>query len=227
MLHSVFRFGDQTAVTLMTPRNKIGWLNARQAKNDLLNDVFKIPYTKYPVCDGSLDNIIGVISVSDILCHINNKDFELSDHLGPAVFFSLETPALRILETFRVKKLHIGFVNDKSGRLAGLVTVHDLVENIIGSLPDTPEATRPSMIWRADGSLLAGGGLTLEEVLAAFNVPPEATGNPVLLGHFVGEQLTYPVKAGAMFTAHGLRFEVMDVDGPHIDKVLVSRVTNL
>lgn len=221
MLHSVFRFGDQTARSLMTPVSEVGWLNVTQPKEALLEDVFNLPYTKYPVCDGRVDRIVGVISVTDILRHVSIPDFDIRKYVTPPVFFTEATPALRILEAFREHKVHIGFVKTASGKLTGMVTLHDLIENIIGELPDSEQSESLTLVWRSDGSLLAPGRFPAREVLAAFSIRDESV-PAVTLGEFVTRHAHAPVRAGSLFNACGLRFEVMDMDGERVDKVLVS-----
>lgn len=222
MLHSVFRFGDRTARDLMIFRKNVGWLNANQPKEKILDDIFQLPFTKYPVCNDNLDNILGVVMITDVLREIKKRDFDIRQHLKPAVIFAPDTAALRILEEFRRKKVHIGLVRGDGKSIEGLITVHDLVENIVGELPDSRTVFKTTVIKRPDGSVLASGGTPVGDVLAHFGkeVTPEL--HTVTMAAFVRKNCT-ELRAGVRFSQKSLTYEIMDMDGSKIDKVLVMK----
>lgn len=224
MLHSVFRFGDQKAHHLMIYRKNINWLNASQSKEGILNDIFRITYTKYPVCLNSLDNMIGVISISEVLPHIQSVGFSIHDYIKPAIYFTEHTPALRILEEFRVKRVHIGFVVNEHGAIVGLITLHDLIENIVGFLPESDSDLTLQMVQRPDGSWLTSGRILMSALRKKIESAPEPQSDRSTLEEFIKTRLGNTVVTGSSFVHEHFTFEVMDMDGSKIDKVLVTRV---
>lgn len=224
MLHSVFKFGDKKAGHMMIFRRNIKWLNVNQPKEDIMNDIFQLAYTKYPVCDGSLDKILGVVSVTDVLQHIQKPDFNISNHLKEPAFFPEYVPALRILEEFRVKKIHIGFVVNEYGAMIGLLTLHDLIENIVGDLPDSDQLPAPGVLQRADGSWLISGKVSMSEVRETLSLPEEQATSKYTLDTYLKRRTGGHIFLGETIELPGYRFEIVDLDGSKIDKVLVTQL---
>jgi putative hemolysin len=222
MLHSVFKFGDKKASHMMIYRRNIKWLNVSQPKEDILEDIFQLGYTKYPVCNGSLDNILGVVSVTDILQHIQKPDFNISDYLKDPVFFPAHVPALRILEEFRLKRVHIGFVVDEHGHTLGLITLHDLIENIVGELPDSEMSAAPAFLQRPDGSWLVSGKAAMGEVRETLRMTPDPATSKFTLDIYLKRQANITPALGETVELAGHQFEIVDLDGSKIDKVLVT-----
>jgi putative hemolysin len=223
IMHSVFKFGDRRADNVMTQRRDITWLNINQSKEEILANIFQSTYTKFPVCDESLDKIIGVVSIRDILMYANNNSFNLKEHLIDPIFFPQGTPALKILDTFRKKKVHIGFVVNEYGGIEGMITLHDLVENLIGDFPEIGDNDEVQIIKRDDGSFLIDGELKLEELKKELKIEklPNENSYATLAG-FIIYQIHVIPKVGDSFVFKNYKFEVMDMDGNRIDKVLIS-----
>lgn len=223
IMHGVFRFGDRKADGVMTRRKDIVWINIAQSKEEIFANIFQSSYTKFPVCEGTLDKIIGVVSIRDILMYSENgKPFELKQHLVEPIFFPKGMSALKILDIFRKKKIHTGFVVDEYGGTEGLITLHDLVENIIGDLPEIGDEDEIKYIKRDDNSFLIDGEFDIEDLkklLKLDSLPNEK--NYVTLAGLIIHQLHSIPKAGDKFTLNDHIFEVMDMDGNRIDKVLV------
>lgn len=228
IMHSVFKFGDSKAYNVMTRKKDITWININQNKEELLANVFQSSYTKFPVCEDSLDKILGVVSLRDILMY--TEDEKLSDlraHLIEPIFFPRDTPALKILATFRKKRIHMGFVVNEYGGTEGLVTLHDLIENIIGDFPEIDDNDKPQIIKREDGSLLIDGELKMGELKNILNI--DALPNEksyVTLAGFIIYQLHAIPKAGDSFVFNNYKFDIMDMDGNRIDKVLITSLEN-
>jgi putative hemolysin len=226
IMHSVFKFGDSKADHVMTRKKDITWININQSKQEMLAIVFQSAYTKFPVCEDSLDKILGVVSLKNILMYAEDKKLsDLNDYLIEPIFFPLDTPALKILATFRKKRIHIGFVVNEYGGTEGVVTLHDLVENIIGDFPEIGDNDEAQIIKREDGSLLVDGELEIDKLKNALNIdilPNEKS--YVSLAGFIIYQLHLIPKAGDNFVMHNYKFEVMDMDRNRIDKVLISPV---
>lgn len=227
IMHSVFRFGDKRAINVMTQRRDITWLNVNLNKEEILAGVFQTKYTKFPVCDGTLDKIIGVISIKDVLMYLNNNiPFDMKEHLVDPIFFPQGMPALKILDTFRKEKIHIGFVVSEYGRTEGVITLHDLIENLIGDFPEIGDSDDAKVLVREDGSLLVDGELKIEELkntLSLEKIPGE--NNYSTLAGFIIYQIHVIPKAGHCFSFGNYKFEIIDMDGNRIDKVLITKIT--
>lgn len=226
IMHSVFKFGDRKAYNVMTRRRDMTWININQTKEEIAAKVYQSTYSKFPVCDGSVDKIIGVISVRDILININSdKPFDLKQHLMDSIFFPQYTPVLKILETFQKKQIHMGFVVNEYGGTEGLITLHNLIEDIIGDFPEIDESDEMLITERKDGSWLIDGEIEIEkfkEHLKIDILPNEK--DYVTLGGFIINQLHSIPKTGDFTILSNYKVEVVDMDGNRIDKVLVSRI---
>jgi putative hemolysin len=224
IMHSVFKFGDRKANNVMTQRRDITWLNSNQSKEEILAYVFQSSYTKFPVCDNSLDKVLGVITLRDLMTYTNNAvQFDLKEHLIEPIFFPQGTPALKILDTFRKNKIHIGFVVNEYGGTEGLITLHDLIENLIGDFPEIDDNDDVQVIVRDDGSLLVDGEIKIDELKKLLNLdklPNES--NYATLAGFIIYQIHVIPKAGDHIMFRNIKFEIVDMDGNRIDKVLIT-----
>lgn len=226
IIHGVFQFGDKTAENIMTRRQEIVWINKNQPKDEILANVFQANCTKFPVCDNSIDNIIGVISLRDILTYAKDETpFNLQEHLIEPLFFPDNTQALKILDTFKKTQIHIGFVVNEYGETVGLITLHDLVENIMGELPEIGDEEEIKVIERADGSWLMDGNIDIIQLKNLLKIDKLSNEkNYLTLAGFIIYQLHRIPKAGDNFIFKGYKFEIMDMDGNKVDKVLISKI---
>lgn len=223
IMHSVFKFGDKQAESLMTPRNDIIWLNLKNDKLQMQAYAFQSAFTKYPVCEDSLDNIKGIISLRDVMHYAQAKEsFDINEHILEPLFFLKGTPALKILDVFKKKKIHMGFVINERGETLGMVTLHDLVENIMGDFPEIGDNDEVKIIKRADGSLLVDGELKIEELKKLLGIESLSgeKNYSTLAGLIIYHLHTIP-KAGDSLILHKHKFEIMDMDGNKIDKILI------
>jgi putative hemolysin len=224
IINGVFKFGDRTAENVMTRKHDIAWLNIHHSKEEVLSVIQKSSFTKFPVGDNSIDKIIGTVSLKDVLFSIHEgKKFNLEEMASEPLFFPQNTTALKILDIFRKKHIHIGFVVNEYGGTMGLITLHDLVENIIGQFPDTKEQSEPEIIVREDGSFLVDAGLNIEELkdlLKISELPGE--GNYKTLGGFILSHLKSIPKKGESFLLLGYKFEIVYMDGNKIDEILIT-----
>jgi len=225
IMQGVIRFADRKAKDVMTKKSDIKWLNITESKENILNYVYRFSSTKYPVCEGSLERIVGVISITDIVKFANGPGtIDFKQYMVEPVFFPENTSTLQILDNFRRKKIHIGFVVNQQGHTLGLITLHDLVESIIGDLPEWNDESL-KVFTRQDGSLLLDGDVSMEEVqkIAAPENLPLGPGHKNL-ADFTAHQLQGIPKTGASFVFGKYRFEIIDMDRGKIDKVLITRI---
>jgi len=226
IMQSIFKFGDHKAYNVMTRKRDISWININQTKEEIIANVYQSTYTKFPVCDGSLDKIMGVISVREVLMYANtDKPLNLNAHLMDSIFFPRNASVLKILETFQKKQIHMGFVVNEYGGTEGLITLHNLVENIIGDFPENSESDEVRIISRGNDSWLIDGEIEIDAFKKHFNIaklPNEK--DYATLGGFIINQIHSMPKTGDFTTLNNYKIEVVDMDGNRIDKVLISRV---
>lgn len=222
IMHSVIKFADKKAKDVMTGRKLISWLDINESDDKILEYVSQSTSTKYPVCDASLDKIIGVISVLDLIKRSADKrKVDLRGFLTEPVYFPENMSSFKILEDFRKKKIHIGFVVNERGGTEGLITLHDLVENIIGDLPEGQDDIQ--IIKRPDGSLLVDAMITTEEIQKVLELSNMTNGDNKTLSDFMIYQIQGVPKTGASIKFGSYRFEIVDMDGSIIDKILISK----
>jgi putative hemolysin len=225
MVERVFRLGDQHVGALMTPRPEIVWLDLNDAVDINRRKMIESRHTRFPVCQNDLDNVLGIVSVTDVLAQsLSGQPIDLPDLLRQPLFIPESTHALRVLELFKKSGTHTAFVVDEYGVTQGIVTLNDVMEVIIGDIPFADQPQELSVIQREDGSWLVDGMLTIDKFKELFNIeelPGERRGNYQTLGGFVITQLgRIPVSADH-FTWEKFRFEVVDMDGNRVDKILV------
>ena len=225
IMHGVFRFGDRKAHTLMTHRMEISWIDINKPKEMIVQEVLQTNFTKYPLCNGTLNEVIGVVSVRNVLTSAKSDDpFDLRADAQEPVFIPSVMPALQVLDLFKKKGIHIGFVLNEYGGVDGLITLHDMVENIIGDLPEF-EQEEVLIVTRDGNSWLADAEIRIEELKQAIGIrklPGEETYST--LAGFVVLELGRIPKAGDSFEHQNFKFEVIDMDGNRVDKLLITKL---
>lgn len=225
LYENLFRFFDRKGHQIMTRNSDITWLNIndRIDKTDLA--IKRSEHSKFPVCNDSLDNILGIVTVKDYTDNRNKKNFNLRSILKPVTFIPETMSSLRILEKFKKKQCHFGVVIDEFNTVQGIVTLHDLTENIFGELPDTDSHHEPQIIKRDKNSFIADGDTQLDnlnEFIGGIDTTDEEESFSTLAGYVMHKLGRIP-RTGDSFNSHGFRFEVVDLDGLKIDKVMIIR----
>ena len=173
----------------------------------------------------TLDNVLGVVRAKDILGQrLAGQPLDLPSLLRPALFFPETTSALEVLKLFKEKGTHLGLVLDEFGGIQGMVTHNDVLEAIVGYDPSDEAPAEPEIVQRADGSWLIDGLTAIDEVKQAIGLdqlPGEEDRRYQTLGGFIMAEVRGVPAAGQSFDWHGFRFEVVDMDGRRVDKVLV------
>jgi|AMWB02.1.fsa_nt_gi putative hemolysin len=228
MVEGVFRLNERSINAIMTPRTEIAWLDADDGIEEIIQRVLESPYSRFPVSRGSLDNILGVLKAKTLLEKaLTRTPFNIVDILEKPLFIPENTPAVRVLEMEKEEGVHEALVIDEYGGVLGFVTLFDVLESIIGELPSLGEVTEPEIILREDGSYLLDGLLPIDEFKELFDLdylPEESKVGFQTVGGFVMNQIGSIPTAGQSFTWEELHFEVLDMDGHRVDKVLVSRI---
>lgn len=226
IVKNVFRFGDLRVSAIMTPRSEIVWLDASKPLEENLPRVAASHHSYFPVCQGSQDAVLGMISVKALwACAEAGKKPDLTDALLKPLYVPQSMPGLRLLEVFKQTRRHIALVIDEYGGVQGIVTLIDVLEALVGDIP-TAEGPRDEMIVkRQDGSWLLDGLVPVgrfKEIFKLKTLPGEGRNYFHTLGGFVMMHLGRIPSVADRFEWDGYTFEVVDMDGNRVDKVLVT-----
>jgi putative hemolysin len=226
MVEGVFRLGEQRVGALMTPRPDVDWLDLDEPPDVLHDQILNSHRTRFPVAQGDLDNVLGILHTKDLLAHgFSCVPEELRKLIRPPLFIPESAEALQALEQFKEARVHFAIVTDEFGGVAGLITSTDILEAIVGELPARGEPDEPEAVRREDGTWLMGGALSIEEMedhLEVDELVGEEEGPFQTVGGFVMTHLGEVPRPGDRFEWGGFRFEVLDMDGRRVDKVLVT-----
>lgn len=230
MVERVFRLGDRPIKALMTPRFEIIWLDVELSHEENQHRIMESNYSRFPVARENLNNCLGILRGSNFLsARLAQQEINLETMLQRPLYVPENTPALKVLEQFKGTGIHLAFITDEYGDIEGMVTLNDLVEAIVGNIDSSENTEEPMIIEREDGSWLLDGLLSIDEVknlLDKESLPHEDTGNYHTLGGFIINFLGYIPTSSEYFDWEGLRFEIVDMDGTRVDKILVRRISN-
>ena len=226
MLRDVFRFSDKRVNELMTPRPDMVALDTGDTKEKVLTTIQENNFSKYPLIDNDKDEVIGVVAVKDILLQLNSdQPFDLKKIAKPALFIPETLDTKRVVELFKNNKTKFAIIINEYGGTEGIVTLHDLTESIFGDIPEENEPEEHEVVQRNDGSLLVDASMNLADFMDEMHVlnyeDIEDEGFATLGGmamFFIGR---IP-KPGDTFDYRQLHFEVVDMDGERVDKLLVT-----
>ncbi len=225
MMNRVIRLGNRQVSTLMTPRGEVVWLDIGDPPEEARRKIAGHFHARFPVGRGSLDDIVGIVQSKELLApSLSGKALDLSAALKPPLYLPEGTPALKALERFRHSPMHLALVVDEYGGFKGLVTLNDLLASIVGDLDEAALGQGPGAVRREDGSWLVDGMMPVDEFKELFQIARlrrEGKGYFRTVGGFVMMQLGRVPKPADHFQWNGFRFEVMDMDGRRVDKVLV------
>lgn len=226
MVSGVFRLGDRRVDALMTPRTEITWLDIEDNQDLNASKLTNSEYSRLPVAKGNLDEVIGIIDVKDLLgLDLKAQDFRIEQYAKPAIFIPENMQALKALEVFKNSGLHYALVIDEYGGLQGFVTLYDVLEAIVGDIPQNSEDKEQMAVQRGDGSWLFDGMIVideLKEILGISALPDEDRAGFQTISGFIMSQIGRIPKTGQTFDWDKFHFEVVDMDGRRVDRVLVS-----
>jgi magnesium and cobalt exporter, CNNM family len=224
----VFRLSDQRVGALMTPRTDIVWLDVNDTSENIIREVTTTGYSRFPVGQDSLDNVLGTVRTKDLLVqYVAGRQLDLKAALRPPLFVPETMRAMKMLESFKQSTRHIALVIDEYGGVQGLVTHHNVLEAIVGDIALVTNPAERQAIQREDGSWLIDGMLTLDEFKEIFKLtelPGEEQADYHTMGGFFMSQIGRIPVEGDHFEIGGLRFEVVDMDERRVDKILVAHV---
>lgn len=229
MVSNVMRLDALKVGAIMTPRMDMYYLDVANPQAENLKRLIESPHSIIPVCRNGLDNVLGVIEAKDLLRRaLSGEELCLTAAVRPVNYIPKSLSPVQLLEEFRRSKIALALVVDEYGEIAGLATLKDVMEAIVGDIPsDEAEDEEPDAVQRNDGSWLLDGMLTIEKFKPLFGVeelPDETSGNFHTIGGFVMLQLGHVPRAADHFRWGKLHFEVVDMDRNRVDKILVSSV---
>lgn len=224
----VFSLGDKRAINLMTHRSNIVWLDLSDDYEEHKKTIIDSGHTVYPVCEGGLDNIVGIVHIKSLLNqYLVDKPITLRTLLQPLNYVHENSSAYSILNKFKSSKIHQAIVLDEYGAIQGIVTLNDILSGLVGNISDSADTERPEIITREDGSLLIDGQFQIDELLEKLGIDwdeeeEDDLGTINTIAGLVLLKLGHVPVAGESFIWKDYAFEVMDMDHNRIDKVLVT-----
>lgn len=225
MVRNVFRLDDRTVGSMMIPRTDIAWLDATASADEVRRAIETQEHSRYPVCRGGLTDVLGVVSAQTLLQQqLLGQPLTLTDKLQPPVFVPETLTGMELLEQFRVSSAQLVFVVDEYGEVQGVITVRDVLEAITGEFT-TPAADDAWAVKRHDGSWLFDGLIPVPELkdrLDLKELPEEDRGRYNTLAGMVMLLLGRLPQTADAVEWQGWRFEVVDLDGKRVDKVLAT-----
>ena len=222
IIERVFHLGDRNITSLMTHRSDIIWFDLNDNEQSIKEKIIKEPHSIYPICDGDIDNIKGVVSIKDLYI---TSDLTLFRHImKPAMFVPENNTAYKVLERFKETQVHCCFIVDEYGSVQGMITLNDILEAIVGDLPQ-PDLEDYEIIKREDGSYLVDAQIPFYDFLVRFEMTDwmnEGEHEFNTLAGFILHKLERIPHTGDTLEWKGFRFEIIDMDQLRIDKIMVT-----
>jgi putative hemolysin len=223
MVSRVLRFADRSVRSIMTPRGDVAWLDLGAGREQVAALLRSSGHTRLPVARGSLDEVLGIVHVRHLAqAALEHTAFELEPYVEPVPVLYDATDVLKAMEVLRERGARVALVVDEYGGFEGLVTLTDILEAVVGALPEAGRDEDDAFVTRDDGSLLVDGMVPLEDLklrLGLGSLPGED--EVETLGGFVLIRLGRVPRVGDKVEHAGYVFEVIDMDGRRVDKVLV------
>jgi putative hemolysin len=224
MVRNVFRLDDRQVGSMMIPRAEITWLDANETSIEALKVISENEHSRYPVCRGGLDDVMGVVSAQSLVTR--GQALDLTEHLQQPVFVPETLSGMGLLDHFRASSVQLVFVVDEYGEVQGMITVRDVLEAITGEFT-TPSSEDAWAVQREDGSWLFDGLIPVPELKDRLDLkamPEEDRGRYNTLAGMIMLLLGHLPQTTEAVEWDGWRFEVVDLDGKRVDKVLASRL---
>jgi putative hemolysin len=222
IIERVFHLGDRNITSLMTHRSDIIWFEMNDSEDRIKEKILREPHSVYPICDGGIDHIRGIISIKDMYVTPDDKPFR--ECMKPALFVPENNSPYQLLERFKQTKIHTCFVVDEYGTLLGLITLNDILEAIVGEMPQL-DAQDYEIREREDGSYLVDAQIPFYDFLSRFERTEwmnEGEQDFDTLAGFILHRLERIPTTGDRLSWKEFQIEIIDMDGHRIDKVLVE-----
>jgi putative hemolysin len=223
MISGILRLGDRKARSIMTPRTDVEPIDASAAPEDITRTILASVHGRFPVYDGKPDEILGVLQAKDALnAMLAGKRLDVRALMRPAPIVPDTADVLNVMKLLRESTVHMGLVHDEYGQFEGIITNGDILESITGAFRTDEGDTEPMAVEREDGSWLIAGSMPLDELVDRLTIkgklPPAQTAAGLVIA-----ALKHLPQTGESVTIAGWRFEIVDMDGRRVDKLLVAR----
>jgi putative hemolysin len=222
MIERIFHLGDRNITSLMTHRSDIIWFDVNDDEETVRDKIVTEPHSVYPICNGTIDNIKGMVSIKDL--YIIDDFTKFKDVVQPALFVPENNTAYQVMEKFKETKQHSCFIVDEYGSLQGMITLNDILEAIVGDIPQTGVLDY-EIVKRDDGTFLVDAQIPFYDFLSRFEKADWASNEEYTFDTLAGcilQELERIPQTGDKLDWRGFHFEVVDMDGHRIDKVLVK-----
>jgi putative hemolysin len=225
IIERVFHLGDRNITSLMTHRTDIVYLDIHDPKQVIRSKILDSPHSVYPVCDDVIDNILGIITIKDLYTAGADTGHDLARIMKKPLFVPENNSAYQVLEKFKETQSHAAFIVDEYGTFLGMITLNDILEAIVGDMPETGQDDDYEIVRRDDGSYLVDGQIPFYDFLARFDKEDwmaEFEQEFDTMAGFILHHQEHIPKIGEKFEWRGFTFEIIDMDAHRIDKVLVE-----
>jgi putative hemolysin len=222
IIERVFHLGDRNITSLMTHRSDIIWFELNDNENSIREKILQEPHSVYPICDGSIDNIKGIVNIKDL--YVTPDDVRFVDTMKPALFVPENNSPYQLLEKFKQTQIHSCFIVDEYGTLLGMITLNDILEAIVGDIPQQ-DIEDYEVVKRDDGTFLVDAQIPFYDFLSKFEKTEwmnEGEQEFDTLAGFILHELERIPQTSDSMEWRGFHFEIIDMDGHRIDKVLVK-----
>lgn len=228
LVEKVFRLGDRTVDQIMVPRTRIAWLDLHATENELRTELQTMRHSRVLVCEGNLDSVVGFVRVRELLLDaVKMGTVHLQAHLQTPLYVPETMKALTLLEEVQRTSCHLAVIVDEFGGTAGLVTVNDIAQALVGDLPFDESTPGPNLAHRPDGSWEVDGALSVDELRAQLGVmlvPENEAATFDTVGGLVLNAFGHVPRKGESVLVGSLNIEVLEMDRNRIDKVVVRRL---
>lgn len=222
----VFYFSDKKAKHIMTHRTEIEWVDISKPQGEVHDELLEAHHSKMVCCQDDLDNFQGILNLKDYFKELSiHGKINISELIVPPIVVPEVSDAQKVLDILRQKQANLCFVVNEYGGFEGIVTLHDIMENLVGEIPDEDEVYEPDIFIRDDNSVLVSGDAPIESlipVIEGFSIDFETIEYTTVAG-FVIDQTDKIPQIGDKFDYQGYTIEIVDIDGNRIDKVLISK----
>lgn len=223
IVFNVFRLAERRAGSIMTPRTDIVYLDLHETQETIRRTILEEPHAFYPIVENHMDHVVGVLSAKDIMTRLlADEEIALQQLMHRPLIVPESISVLQMLDSFRENPAQIAFIADEYGSIVGIVTQNAVVEAIVGEMPTLEDPHEPDMVLRDDGSYLVNGTMPADDLREKMKLPelPNPSHYDTIAG-FALLQLQRIPSVGDKFEWGGAMFEVIDMDGKRIDKLLV------
>ena len=225
----VFYFSDKKAKHIMTHRMDVEWINLSDSDKKIKSSLLNARHSKIICCTENLDNFIGILNIKDYFVSLNSgNSFEINDLLVQPLIVPENTDARKVLDLIKLKQVHFCIVVNEYGSFEGIITLHDIMENIIGEMPEEGEVYEPDIFIRDDNSVLVSGDAPVEildGIIEGFVTDFEKIDYSTVAG-FVINNINKIPQIGDKFDYNKYRIEIVDIDGNRVDKILITQKEN-